>query len=191
MRVWAPTSITSVGCAFVLFPWIHKNARTRRIVLGASIAEACGHDVGGAEALERAIAHHARGSNAYLLTYRPDTKCVYVLLRHTRAGDARTQAAYEGCFAALTLLHVLSGDDPEWPGKAHGPHTRELRQISKEWKRMNAAAEKSSSEFEREALKFVARHGRTLFRAFDHEAQAVGWLTRLNTLNTRDARFVR
>ena len=178
-----------------LFPWSPKNARTRRIVLGASIAEACGHGVGGAEALERAIAHHVRGSNAYLLTYRPETKCVYVLLRHTRARDARTQAAYEGCFAALTLLHVLCGDGPEWPGKAHGPHTRELRQISKEWKRMNAsknaAANKPSSEFDREALKFVARHGRTLFRAFDHEAQAVGWLTRLNTLNTRDARFVR
>lgn len=164
-----------------LLPWSRKNAVTNRIVLGASIAEACGHDSGGAEALERAIADGA--GSPFLLTYRRDTKCAYVVLRG-KTSAIKTQAVYEGCFAALTLLHLLAGDDIS-ASFVDGPRPA----ARSEYKRMNMEKH-DTQEFERRAMRFVARHGHSLFAVFDGKAQTLGWKTRLNTLNTKDARFV-
>jgi hypothetical protein len=158
-----------------LLPWISKNGHSSRIILGASVAEAC-HD--SPEALERAIADSPSSSN-YLVTYRHDTKKAYVVLKK-KAGH---QASYEGCFAAELLLHVLSGGDLCLTARSR--IQRDFLHLKKAGNGTNGCR-----EFERGAARFVSKHGHELFVAFDRNAQSMNWKTALNTLNTKDNRLL-
>lgn len=186
--------IRDVNAHEPMIPWNPKYLRTTRVILGASVAEACDN----AEDLQRALANTPGSSNSVLMYGNASRKSkknrkVYVLFKsRADCSRSRTQAAYEGCFAALVLQTILLDEGVSFP-----PGSR----VRKLWERTNAKIKHSKRskipegmiydlEFERRAARFVALHCHELFQDFDRKARSVGWKTHLNTLNTKDARLI-
>lgn len=181
LRSGTVPSIKEINAREPMLPWNPKYLRTTRVILGASIAEACD----GAEDLERALADTPASSNS-VLTYRSiGTKkgrkrvVVYVMLkRRPGSGNtSRTHAAYEGCFKGLILQHVLDR------GASFPPRSRAQRA----WERVAHGGERDFSQL---GARFVAEHSHELFLDFDRKARSMGWKTRLTTLNTKESRLL-
>ncbi len=205
LRSGAVPCISEINAREPMLPWNPKYLRTTRVILGASVAEACD----GAEDLERALADTPASSNS-VLTYRSiggknglKRVVVYVMLKRKVGGSnsSRTQAAYEGCFKGLILQHVLdrgasfpprSRAQRAWERivargetkQAH--HTQQIRRANAD-KGQDGRADRDFSQL---GARFVAEHSHELFLDFDRKARSMGWKTRLTTLNTKEFRLI-
>ncbi|GFR40042.1 hypothetical protein Agub_g580 [Astrephomene gubernaculifera] len=98
-----------------LLPWGRYNQR--RLVLGASVEAACA----GPADLSYAAGLFRQGSYGYMVTYRPDTRKAYVLLREGATSWDCLQASFFG----HVFLHLLDGGRLDAEGLPLQPAARQ------------------------------------------------------------------
>ncbi len=203
LRSGTVPSIKEINVREPMLPTNPKYIRTTRVVLGASVSEAC--DDG--DDLQRALSR-TPSSSSHVLTYRSigtrnggrrgaKRVFVYVMLKN-RAGSSsssksRTQAAYEGCFQGLVLQHFLADQVASFPPRSRAQRAWERIVPMGRTHRANAVDGEDSRadrDFSQLAARFLAEHGHELFVDFDRKARSAGWKTRLTTLNTKESRLV-
>lgn len=145
-----------------LLPW--SDPCYSRVVLGASVQEACESP----EAFADAAGLFAKSD--YILSYRQDTKKIYVLLKKR----ATAETIFQGAFVAQLYLHMLNGGD---------------LQITSRNRRRKQYIEIQKRRGRDDLLCFVSKYGGAIFKEFEHEVLSHGWKTKLTMLNTHDSRI--
>jgi hypothetical protein len=167
----APPDIEEANTHEPLLPW--SDPCYSRVVLGASVKEACETPATFEESMQKF------SKTDYLLSYRRDTKKVYVMLRKR----ATAESSFKGAFAAQLYLHILKGSslhlDSQFPIN---------RKIMRDFAVVNRKRD-HADEFYQDVMSFVSRHGETIFHDFERQVIAHGWKTKLTMLNTNDSRI--
>lgn len=166
-----------------LLPWSDPTAN--RIVLGATVEEACR-----SPAELKAALDLFRGRQ-YALTYRPETKKVYVMLRQ----GAGTEASLQGAMAAHCVLHLVNaaegkaGDaSPTSVGRNGGAVGKLRRQAQSLCASNGGKKGLSSSEAGDSAVAYVSVNGSELCSQFEDLARSGGWRLPLTMLNPSETR---
>eukprot|EP00887_Chlorella_sp_A99_P004989 scaffold4.g4989.t1 len=191
-----------------LLPW--SDPHGRRVVLGATVAEACG---GGPDQLAAALREWS--GRRYALTYRPDTRKAYVLLRQGADRPELLQAVLD----AHLLLCLLGQQQAAAAGTtaAAAPMQSEAAAAASGaeaggaawWGLRSRGAGGSGSGggssgvvacMQQEAgrlgpspaaaLAYVAREGPALRKEFVQQAEAGGWRLTATMLSARDTRIL-
>lgn len=136
-----------------LLPW--SDPCYSRVVLGASVEEACTSP----EAFEQLSSLFSKSD--YILSYRADTKKVYVMLKK----KANAETIFRGAFTAQLYLYILNGGH------------------------LGSRKKQYSVDKYSDPLQFVSRHGDAVFKEFENEVLSRGWRTKLTMLNTSDSRI--
>ena len=136
-----------------LLPW--SDPCYSRVVLGASVEEACESP----EAFDRVVSLFSKSD--YMLSYRQDTKKVYVMLKN----KATPETIFRGAFVAQLYLHIVNGGDL---------HVRKKQYM----------VDKRG-----DPLRFVSKYGDAIFKDFENKVLSHGWRTKLTMLNTYDSRI--
>lgn len=142
------------------------------MVLGAKVEEAC------RSASDLLAAAPAFRGERYILTYRPDTKKVYVVLKQ----GAETVDCLKAAFACHTFLHLLDGH-PLPPRVAAPPHL--LRAVK------DAAAATASAQHGQWLLTCSWTVVDALYGDFTRQAAACGWQLKQTMLNPRETRLLK
>ncbi|EFJ49504.1 hypothetical protein VOLCADRAFT_80645 [Volvox carteri f. nagariensis] len=142
-----------------LLPWGRHNQN--RLVLGASVESACA----GPSELAHAVQRFPEPEYRYLVTYRPDTKKAYVLLRE----GATSMDCLQASFFGHVFLHLLDG-----AALSHAP----LQLTAAATTTMGAIAKSS-------AVVSV------LYPDFISQAERNGWKLQQTMLNPKENRLLR
>ena len=166
-----------------LLPW--SDPTGGRIVLGATVAEACSNPAELQSALE------AFKGRQYALTYRPETRKVYVMLRQ----GAGNEIALQGAVNAHAVLHLVNalertvgsdGSTSNTLGRNGGSIGKLLKQAQK-LNSSNSSESKLSSGAD--IVSFVASNGLSqIYSEFETQAKAGGWRLPLTMLNPSETR---
>ncbi|PSC70770.1 histidine-tRNA cytoplasmic isoform B [Micractinium conductrix] len=190
-----------------IMPW--SDPHNGRVVLGATVEEACP----GPAQLHEAL--HSFSGRQYALTYRPDTRKCYALLKE----GAYLQSVLQAAMDAHCLLWMLDHPQPQHPqqqaatsagpakSKQRGgggggnsskymPHTGHSGSDATDLPpgvvgKLHVAAQQLGSAGpapERVAVEFVARG--ELFREFLRQAEQGGWRLPMTSLNPKETRLV-
>lgn len=164
-----------------LLPW--SDPAESRIVLGATVEEACR----GPEELKSAL--ELFKSRQYALTYRPETKKVYVMLRAGVASEDTMRAVFD----AHTVLHIVNGSKAQ--GSAPNSSGRAVARLQRQTDALNVSGVGSASNTSNvqsmhdEAVRFVAANGNDIYRQFESQAKKIGWKMNLTMLNSSETRL--
>lgn len=184
-------------------PW--SDPHHGRVVLGATVAEACP----GPRQLGDALA--AFSGRQYALTYRPDTRKCYVLLKQGAGQHAVLQAAmdahallwmldhHEAAAGKLPLAAAVSELGDGGSSSATGSPAPvngcvEVGRLHRAALELGGggggrAEAEGGSGGSPDALRFVAAAGRDLHQQFERQAEAGGWRLHMTMLNPRDTRL--
>lgn len=158
-----------------LLPW--SDPCYSSVVLGASVEEACDSP----EAFEHAISMFSKSD--YVLSYRSDTRKMYVMLKKR----ATPETSFRGAFVAQLYLHILNGGDLHF-----NPQTRWKKhfiEIQKKRAPILLGSSPNKDAFCADVMLFVSKHGETIFKEFENQVISRGWRTKLTMLNTHDTRL--
>jgi hypothetical protein len=182
-----------------LLPWSDPNQK--RIVLGATVEEACSNP------LELKAALDAFKGKNFALTYRPETKKVYVLFRQ----GADTMSALQGAIYAHCVLHLVSaaegkkGENPAAVPLKNGGAVGKLRRqavvLNTSHKNtstglfdaqgnsiFNHNGRKGQLNPGKEAIDYISSNGSEIWTQFEAQANAHGWKLPLTMLNPSETR---
>lgn len=176
-----------------LLPW--ADPAGARLVLGARVGDACGGPAALAEAL------HAFRGRQYALTYRPDTRKVYVLLKRGAAPADAVRAALDA-HAVLYMVDAARQRRHEaspgggaatlaglTAGASEGAAAGGARAVARLQRAVAGMAAQGGAEAHVAAMRYVAAQGGDLFRQFDAQATAEGWRLPLTMLNPSETRL--
>lgn len=162
--------ITEANIKEALLPW--GDPSFGRIVLGASVKEACPTP----EDFEAARTLFSQ--SPHMLTFRKDTGKLYVMLRQ----GASTEDVLLGAFQAQVFLHLLQGGQLKNEVRGHVIRSlQELDRRSGNYVKKNRASE--------DVLDFISKHGDSIFSTFKKQVVDNGWKMQLTMLNPKDARL--
>ena len=181
-----------------LLPW--SDPTSGRIVLGATVEEAC------RSPSELKAALDAFKGKPYALTYRPETKKVYVLLRQ---GAPTTEAALQGALIAHCVIHLVNVAEGKCAdalktsvgrnGGAVGKLRRHAQSLRSTDKNKNSSSKgigngigpiitPSVSDNGASAIGYVSSNGSELCSQFEDHARSGGWRLPLTMLNPAETR---
>jgi Vitamin B6 photo-protection and homoeostasis len=170
-----------------LLPWSDPNQK--RIVLGATVEEACSNPL----ELKAALDSFGGGKN-FALTYRPETKKVYVLFKQ----GADTMSALQGAIYAHCVLHLVNaaegkkGEDPAAVPLRNGGAVGKLRRhaaiLQNSHGRSNTNNKSNALNPGKEAIDYVAANGSEIWSQFETQSKALGWKLPLTMLNPSETR---
>ncbi|KAL4524454.1 hypothetical protein Ndes2526B_g00459 [Nannochloris sp. 'desiccata'] len=178
-----------------LLPWSDPNQK--RIVLGATVEEACSNP------LELKAALDAFGGKNFALTYRQETKKVFVLFRQ----GANTMSALQGAIYAHCVLHLVNaaegkkGENPAAVPLRNGGAVGKLRRHAET---LHTSHMNNGSHFDvlggvipikkgqlnpgKEAIDYISSNGSEIWSQFETQANAHGWKLPLTMLNPSETR---
>jgi hypothetical protein len=183
-----------------LMPW--SDPHNGRVVLGATVEEACA----GPGQLKEALSRFA--GRQYALTYRPDSRKCYVLLKQGATPQSVVNAALDAhCLLWMLDQQKAAGSSapaaPAPVAAAAGGKKQQQRSSSSGGSsnggpvaQLHTAASSpgappGSAAAAEAALQFVAGSGgRQLCQLFEKEATAGGWRMDMTMLNPKETRLV-
>lgn len=163
-----------------LAPWMDPVGG--RVILGARVEDACASPEDLAQALE------TFAGRQYAITYRPDSRKAFVLLKQGASQDCVLTSTLE----ALALLYVLDERHAtewwQWPAAGSRKANEKVqptlpRAIAKLQRTRGVLTPK-------EALHYIASNGKEIHTLFQRQATIKGWKLAMSTLNPSESRLV-
>ena len=153
-----------------------------RVVLGASVEDACQGPAEYTEALDTFTSH------PFALTYRPETQRAYVLLKQGASGTD----ALCGAFHAHVLLHMIDAidDKPALPITEVLPKMRPATIESVSPLSSPLTALREIDDHHRVLLNVTASKASMLYSTFVDQAAELGWQLQNTMLNPKEARLI-
>lgn len=181
-----------------LLPW--ADPTQGRIVLGATVAEACA----GPEEFELALKTFQ--GRQYALIYNPHIKTVFALLRHGIDGEEVLKAALE----AHCILHMVEESQNVQCAKKHtlarynrnGKNNSSVSRLNRQAEVLASTdmgmgncesaelfSEKPTDNLYKRVVDYVAQQGPKVCEEFKKQAKEEGWKLRLTMLNPLETRI--
>ena len=153
-----------------------------RVVLGARVEDACQGPAEYADALQ------LFGNRPFALTYRPETKQAYVMLKEGASGlDALC-----GAFHAHVLLHMIDAvDQGLHKGNTPASEIVPRSQPTSANADLSIITWQSLQDLDTQVLlNMTASRGLQLYGEFLEQAESTGWQLQNTMLNPKEARLI-
>ncbi len=153
-----------------------------RVILGARVEDACRGPAEYTDAL------NSFSTQPFALTYRPETKRAYVLLKQGASGTG----ALCGAFHAHVLLHMIDALDakPALPITEVLPKSEPAAAGSKPLLSSPLTALRDIDDPHSVLLNVTASKGHLLYSTFVEQAASLGWQLQSTMLNPKEARLI-